>query len=554
MNLFKNTKLRLLLKIIEPLTVAVIIFSLAVVNLWHVIYSYLNRPPNTIFIGITHYYLDYFYYLNQITQGSQGNWLIRNLYTSENIPASPLWWPNILLGKISSITGFEVFTVYYLSVFIISLISLFLLYYTSRLLYPDKLHFRISTFLLAVMTSCYYLIQKNADGRWFINPYQYFYNYTESLNRLGGVFHLILQNILSLGIILTASKIFDLVRQPSKIFIKYALISAGLLFILCFINPVYVLIDGLAIFLYALIWSLFNLKNTGALFKLIIAGLLMSVPLLVPLRLMFNVFSTPFYSYFRWWELQIRPANPYIFLHSMGPIALLFLLGLVMFLKKPSSLKTLGIIWAVLPVLLYFSPLPNRLLIPYFRLHQPPSYIFIAAAAVWSFWLISKIFSKINSRFLFPVFYFLIIIYLTFQIPMILTEINTRKNNLALDSWLNYLDYDTYRGLKWLSKQNKNEIVLAINNLEVITPAISGHTVYTAHHSLTFDYNRKIGEAVSFFIGRMASSAAYEFLKQNNIGYVLWHKTDGPLNRVVADYDFLTKIFENSSLIIFSSK
>ncbi|MFC1647296.1 hypothetical protein ACFL1A_03350, partial [Patescibacteria group bacterium] len=177
----------------------------------------------------------------------------------------------------------------------------------------------------------------------------------------------------------------------------------------------------------------------------------------------------------------------------MGLVAILATLGLIPFLKKGGSLRTLGAIWTIIPIAIYFSKIPQILQFPYFRLHQPPAYIFIASMAVEPLLLPDRIIEKVFKKKTFhALFIFLITAYTLFQLPMINYEISARTNNHVLPSWLNHLDIQVLDGLEFMKTQKKDKNVLAFNNLEFLAPIISGHTVYTAHKSLSMDYATKI--------------------------------------------------------------
>jgi len=54
-------------------------------------------------------------------------------------------------------------------------------------------------------------------------------------------------------------------------------------------------------------------------------------------------------------------------------------LGIFQYLKKATPLRILGLIWIIIPVIAYFTDIPARLTLPYFRLTQPPNYVISAA-------------------------------------------------------------------------------------------------------------------------------------------------------------------------------
>jgi hypothetical protein len=537
--------------LIEPVIVSVIILIASVTNMWHVFYYALHRTPNTIFIGISHYYQDYFYYLSQVTQGARGAWMVKNLYTTENIPASPLWLTNILIGKCAALFHLYPWTAFDVSLFAVSMISLFLLYKTARLMFPNDPVLRVSAFFISVITTCYYLVQKKPDGTTFINPYQYFYNYTESLNRLGGVVHLILQNVLSLSGLLIFNSCLLIMKDPSKT--TKHLTKAAVLFSLCmtgllFINPIYVAVDALVFTMAGLIVLLPSIsKNTMK--KLLFLSLVTGIPMCIPAIATIQTFSVPFYQYFRWWETTINPTNYIIFLYSMGPIAILSVLGLVGYVKRGGILRLLGFLYTLTPILLYFSPIPDILAIPKFRLMQPPAYIFLGAAAVECFLypdLIIGYFTKIKRT---VIFFIILALYSAFQLPMIQKEMQARLQNVTLDSWVNHLDINLYNGLKTIADDKTQSVVLAFNNLEHLVPVLTGHPVYVGHSSLTYSYSTKIKETADFYSMHMTESEAKQFIESNKIKYILWRKKDGlsPLS-----YSFLTLRFENSALIVYA--
>jgi hypothetical protein len=198
---------KLFSKLFEPVFVTLFITGMTVLNLWHVIYYFFNRPPNSTFIGISHHYEDYFYYLSQVMQGANNSWATVNLYTTEPIPPTPLWWTNIMLGKIAGLFHLYPWTVYDGALVVMTIISILVFYLGAKRLYPTNIHKRLASLIVASLTTCGYTYIKNQSGNTVINPIVYFYNYTSSLNRLGGVVHLMMQNVLFLIVIFTYAEI-----------------------------------------------------------------------------------------------------------------------------------------------------------------------------------------------------------------------------------------------------------------------------------------------------------------------------------------------------------
>jgi hypothetical protein len=176
--------------------ISVVLFY-TIANFFHVLYSWIQSPPNTIFLAIPHYFPDYFYYLSQVTQGSLGAWMTKNLFTTDPIPAAPLWLHNIVIGKFSALfqtTPWNMYTIFLVSSAVISLV---VIWFMIRFYIPNEYVIQqISAFIIAVSANSYFFPDSNAP--FGLRTFGYFYNYTASLNRLGGVFHLIIQNSISL--------------------------------------------------------------------------------------------------------------------------------------------------------------------------------------------------------------------------------------------------------------------------------------------------------------------------------------------------------------------
>ncbi|OGG09603.1 hypothetical protein A2154_03020 [Candidatus Gottesmanbacteria bacterium RBG_16_43_7] len=541
---------------VEIVTVTGLILIFTVLNLWHIIYSWLIRPAGSVFIGISHYHEDYFYYLSQVTQGALGNWKTENLFTTEPIGATLLWWVNIILGKISAFSGLYPWTVYTIALFVVTIISLLTLYWAALKIFPANRLLRISSYIISVFSSQYYILHRLPSGVIQINPVDFFYSYTKALNRLGGVVHLILQNILSLAIIVLFGSILSDLHQKktnSRAFIGKVLTVSLFFFMLMFINPMYVAIDAICIALVSAWYVLIRPNRLLQLSKLAYATFVIGVPLLIPLSIILSAFRNEFYLYFRWAENQVRPTTPFIFFPSMGLIVPFIILGFVPYLKKGSAIRVLGLFWALFQIIIYLTPVPNRLLVPYFRIHQPPAYAFLAAVAAEGMLGISVIISKIIRKLsITTCLMSLVSIFLFFQLPMLYFEVTDRLHNNAYRTFLQYPSYKLIDGLLFLKSQPHERNAIAINNLEFLIPAVSGVRVFTAHRSLTWHYGDKIPQVVAFFYQSMPPESAWEFLNRNNIGYIIWNNLDGDGTKLASSYPFLVKLFENEAVMIYT--
>src|SRR3989304_7875146 len=195
-------------RIFEFLLVSLLAILVAAGNLFQVIYHAFHRPPNSVFLGITHWYEDYFFYLSQFTQGADGAWLATNKFTTENLPPAVTWMFNVILGKVGWLVGLTPWTTNILAIFVLSVSYVWLLWAVARRLFPQKPSMAVSTLLLAILSNSFFRIE-TANGTAQVVPYIYFYNYTAALNRLGGVPHLIAQSLLSLLLLVIIADISE---------------------------------------------------------------------------------------------------------------------------------------------------------------------------------------------------------------------------------------------------------------------------------------------------------------------------------------------------------
>jgi len=535
--------------------VSIILLTLtfSVANIIQVPYYFYLRPPHAIYIGITHWYEDYFFYLSQLTQGAMGNWLVVNNFTTESLPPTISWTFNLLLGKIGALLTLSPWVTFDGAVFLLSILYILLVYKAIRLLFPNDRKLRLAAFLIALTCDSFFTIQAVAGKITFV-PYSYFYNYTAAFNRLGGVPHLILQSILSLLMVLLFARLAEEAIHSTydalKRIIRLALGSACCTVALFVINPVYVFIDGLVLAVSSILLVALNRKVLLSL-RLFFSMLLIFLPTIPLLAIQLQTFSHPFYQYFRMWEASIPPINIPTFLLTSGILTILVPLGIAPFLKNANPLRITGAVFALLPILLYFSPLPRLLTIPSFRILQPPAYVFLAAMGIEGIRLVSHALHIIVKVRTTRVFSTLTVLVLILQLPLLWQELYAKTHDYVLNSPMNYVDHDIYDALLFLRSLPQGKNALATGNLELLVPVISGKTVYSGHRSLTYEYEQKIAHVASFYYLLYSANEAQAFLSDNNIGYILWSR-EYNWQRALERYPFLHIMYENPRLVLFS--
>ncbi|MBI3559966.1 hypothetical protein HY087_02475 [Candidatus Gottesmanbacteria bacterium] len=536
-------------KYCEGIIVSVIAILTAFFNLFHVFYWALKTPPHTIFIGITHWYEDYFFYLSGLTQGAAGAWKLKNLYTLEAIPLGFSWIFNLVLGRIAALISLPVWTTYDGTIFFLSLVYVLTAFMVLTRIFPHQPGKRLGALVIAITSTHFFAIEKSALGGVTFVPITYFYAYTAAFNRFGGVAHHVAQNILSVGsLVLLANLINNLASYPTN---RTILLSAGLSLVLSLLftmSSFYVAVNVgvfcLAVGLMRVLYGRPIRMKTLA----ISLGIIL-VPLMWLGLTQGAILSHPFWQQVRVWETTRTPTSLSTFILSMGMITPFLLLGVRRYLRTPSAIRVVGFLYAFVPVILYVTNVSERVGIPSFRLLQPGAYVVFGAVAMEGMESIARRFKPRNSR---AVLVLILIVYTLLQLPGLVAEIQKRTNEYYLNSHLNFLKADVYEGLMFLSRQPKNKAVLAVHTLESFVPVVSGFAVYEGHATITMDYKSKIEKTIAFYYRKIRPEDAKKLLSTNNIGYVLWEKRFGDAGILSDYYPFLQKYYENPALVIFT--
>jgi len=61
----------------------IVAITLTLLNSINYFVGVYRQQPGEVYLGTTHYFEDYFFYLSQFFQGAHGGWLTQNRYSSE---------------------------------------------------------------------------------------------------------------------------------------------------------------------------------------------------------------------------------------------------------------------------------------------------------------------------------------------------------------------------------------------------------------------------------------------------------------------------------------
>jgi len=526
-------------------------------NFAHVFDGFFHIPGNTIYLGISHWYEDYLYYVSQVTQGMTGKNLVVNLYSPDAIPPSINWYFNLLLGKLLWFTNLAPWLIYDIALFLFVCIFMVLIYRLNKTLFKNPTLILIAT-VIAISNNPFYSITKDPTGTVSVTPYDFFFSPGPSLNRLGGIFTHALQNSLMVGVLLLwhtfTTRILNREYSAKKTLGTGVVLS--LLLVSLFINNAYsamILMGSLGI---ATAILTLRSKNKQTVLHTLIALLVVYLPVLVPFIMQLQTFSHPFFRYTIDWEKNMGHTDPKSFLLAMGLMGIFAPIGLVPFAKKYSSPIRMGILsYCAISVGLYFSPIPPLIGAMYTRIPTPLLWVCFASLAGLGLWTISMLITKILPGKLRPfVLPILASLYIGIQIPPLYHEVSTRISDARGWWYVNYIDKNLSNGLAAVKSKPSLSLGIAPLPTALLVPVMTGKTVFVAHRTLSTQVPERTAQVDSFYRLNMDPSEAKQFLTGNKIDFVVSHGPQEPKPIMMEAYPFLTPLFNSPTATIFTIK
>jgi len=118
---------------------------------------------------------------------------------------------------------------------------------------------------------------------------------------------------------------------------------------------------------------------------------------------------------------------------------------------------------------------------------------------------------------------------------------------------ISYQPEELIESIQILNTQKDTKAVLTspVLSLGMIVPCIVDRNVYLGRMFFTPRYEEKIGISDQFYLGKMSNSQAYQFLLENDIGYVILANAEPYSHENLTRYPFLKELLKNSTLTIF---
>lgn len=506
-------------------------------NIIPLIIGYIRTPPGYVYLATGHYYLDYFEYLQALSQGLHGHWIWENYYDTDIKMKSFLgMWQHLIFGQIGRLLGLSPAISYWISMFVLSIVlSLLIFFFIKKLLENKPFYWQLSAYILTIFAAPFFRIVKK-EGWFFPFAYRFWNDRAVLVDRLDGMLYHVTDQIITLVIILLIAGVLDKIASLSKksLILKTTSIIGLLSFILSFSPSYFVLLAG-ALSLTLVVFII--LKKPGIQIKYLF--FLLSV--IFPIGLIYKYsLANKLYGGISQIETvwQVHPPLYFVLL-TLGPIVVFSLFGIKKYFLKATNLKLVFFNFVFVSYVIFCSPLGLYLGTTNTRFLTPLNYILLGALTVLAF-------KKTRSLFLAS------LVILILFIPSNIESVVAKTTNRNLITPISYLPKGIIDGWKFLHKQPDKKVVLTTPALflGMIAPIYTDKPVYLSRPG-QYKYEEKVNITSRFYWKTITDLQAEKFLEDNQIGYItLTSMEDYPLEKV-KQYKFLKKIYQNKDIIIF---
>jgi hypothetical protein len=560
------------------LSVAFVIFSLWPM-FWEITQKDTIRPERR-FELVHNFYTDFNFYLSRIRQGLEGNLTVHENYTSEPHQGSfihvfylALGW----LGNWAKINWHRTSDIYHATRAVLGLVLLLITAEIAKRSF-GKYKLAVLGFLLAVTASTWPVFVHMDDGSFRYGGYMPWWSVMDSLQRITFIPHLLAGQALLAFLIFAGSDLKTMSKPGNWIFLGVLGFVLGIIFPpgLVFVFATYAFV--------IFIEFIYDLPKPNKLKSWILVHLvprvvlsLVACPSLAYLQLMV--------TFYPWKQLALAdiehplPFKYWEYLQAVGMVLPFGIVGGLIALKNRDRNMIISLSWAGawIALLIIFNWIPQQSPLRFSEMivHVPlgllTMYLFFQI-----YLLVTRIVNKIrrnktsNSKLqLLPVLVYLFPMILLvsnlfhmysswlWQRDFVIHKIVAMYPLVPTGSYVMYPLNDFIDAIIWIQDHtNRNTVILSETTTGNYIPVYSGNTVYVGHQN-TVNADEKMMYVRAFFGGVMPPSDAQKWLSQEKLNYIFF----GPQEREDAGgknldefFPFLTKIFENGNVIIYSPK
>ncbi len=508
-------------------------FIIASCNILKVVLGAASTPAGFTYLGVGHYYQDFFGLLQYFSQGIRGRWSLNNPFTPNDPSETVIGWGTyLMMGKIAKIFGFSPVFTYWFFIFLFGFgFCLAVFWFIRQILKNYSFWDQVLAFMATILISPFIKIGFQ-NGVSQIGFFNYWYAPISLFFRLGGVPHHILANILAITALIFLSQIWGNNTSERKLpLLKTGAVVLVMAFLLTF-APLHVVVILSVLFSFIVIQFLFDRNSlTPKRIILPIFLVIFIIPFAFYIRSSFDL--TPLFERVRAWETthQYFPP-PILLLETLGPMLLFLPFGLAAYFKKAGVLKLMLFAYFGFSYLYFYSPLAQFLGTFNVRFITSVVYVFFGVVS----YLGLRRFPKI-----------IMILYFAYS----LFVHGLIFNSLYLDR-LSYMPNEVIRAFEFLDREPKDKAVMTSPDasLGVILPTFADKKVYLGRLFFTPDFDEKNAVSAKFYQGNMTYEEAVSLLVENNVGYVLLTCLDNYSPDNLKKYP-LKEIFRNEKALIY---
>ena len=529
------------------LSIAIIV---GILTMLHVIVGYAKSPHGARYLWTGHYYLDYFYYLTPIAQGERGALISYQQGATDDGTVYPHLWPYIIIGQIGRMLNLTPVTAFWLSVFLFSTVTVVLISITiKKILNRESFWLQTATLFLALSAGPFWLVNGGT-----IKTNDFWYSTSTFFRRFEPIPHHLLSTIfILLGFIIFS----DLIEKRSDLKISNWLKKTFLMTVLftgvLSFNSYSVVVPFLAILLtgifYIFLTSCKQTKRSAV--KLFFALTVCSI-VLVAVAMAIKMFyeKTTFLGAFKNTEsiLHQSPGLKTFFL-TFGPLFTLSFFGIKKFFSRFNVLKFIFLLSFIVSISLYNSSFDKIIGTHNGRFLTPLNYILLASLSILGIKQIGEYLGRVKKLFIAVAVFGL----LFYSIPIHFQAFQLITNDQNISSPISYLPSGIIDGFKMLDKfsEKGNVLITPSQFLGTVIPVYSGRKTYVARQIVTPNYIDKNIRTSNFYLGAMSKDEAYDFLKKNDLKFVVLTSIEGYDIRPLYQYPFLKEIYKNKEIVIF---
>lgn len=549
----------------ELLFVFFLITVLIGITKLNILVSYIERPADVQFLGITHYYPDYFLYLDQIRQGQENQILTNNPYSydpSSRDQRSWLNWFNPVIGYLSKPSGLSPWQVNLVALVFLLYAFGYAAYYVSRELFPVNRLARLSAFVF-ILTTTNLVDFRSVIAKGTVTILGFTgYTPTFILTRFGGVPHQLFQTIVFMLLPVLYFKTLTVLQKTASN-IRTLLYVVGSLCSVAIATSVMPVQTALFLFGFTITLAVFAMhaERWRSPKILMFWATTAFISTLIAFAYLHETQTNVSYIQAMLFDRSTRyPQDLASFLYSFGPILLFCLVGLVPYVRRVTPLKFYFALYGLVAAALFCTGIPDMYGVPSWRVWHPANYIFfgLLAGAAVEYLLSPK--SSLLKKFAgicLVVFYILNIV-LT-GIYAVETRLD-RNNSLPANSeWTSYAIYnyvpDTMmQAFTFLNHTPATRMPVVLTDpllpVDSMIPVFTGKYSFTGHPLFTLEDQLREDERNTFFTKPMPADEVKSFLTSQSIGF-LFVKNNVPERAWLSSLPFLRVIYRNPDIIIY---